>query len=328
MLKDLTAFAFVCAVAAGSAAAAAAPGPVSAQAPVPAAPGKAAKPPVTAALPFDSTRAYLYLKEQCALGPRDPGSEGHARAIEYFLKHFHALGLPVQRQDFEHTDVVNGKKVSLTNIIVTVKGKDPKRKTVLFCAHWDSRPRAEQDPNPFFRDRPILGANDGASGVAVLMELANQLKTRKPAQDVMLALFDGEDYGREGSLVEYFLGARHFADHVTTQLEYALLLDMIGDKDLYIPMERNSATQSPGIYKKIFERAGELRLAEFMPMPGPEVWDDHMPLQEKNIPAVDLIDFDYPAWHTQGDTPDKCSAHSLGVVGTLVASLAYRSLDR
>jgi glutaminyl-peptide cyclotransferase len=283
---------------------------------------------VAATLPpsFDSTRAYKYLKDQCALGPRHPGGEGHARAIPYFIQHFQGLGLPVAKQEFVHSDVGDGHKVPLVNILVTVKGKDAKKPAILFCAHWDTRPRAEQDPNPFFRDRPILGANDGASGAAVLMELAHALKAQKPAQTVILALFDGEDYGREGSLDEYFLGARWFADHVPQPIDYALLLDMIGDKDLYLPLERNSLAQSPVLLKKIFARAAELGLEAFMPMPGPQVWDDHMPLQAKDIPAVDLIDFDYPAWHTQGDTPDQCSAHSLGVVGTLVTSLAYRGL--
>jgi glutaminyl-peptide cyclotransferase len=289
-------------------------------------PLSAAPKPADAPPPFDSTRAYRYLKEQCAFGPRDPAGDGHSLAIAYFLKHFQTLGLPVVRQDFVHTDVLNGKKVPLTNLIVIVKGRDTKRKAALFCAHWDSRPRAEQDPNPFFRDRPILGANDGASGAAVLMEAANALKARKPAQTLMLALFDGEDYGREGSLEEYFLGARWFADHQPAPIEYALLLDMIGDKDLSLPMERNSLSQSPALYKKIYARAGELKLEAFVPTPGPEVWDDHMPLQDKGIAAMDLIDFEYPAWHTQSDTPDHCSARSLGQVGALVTSLAYRSL--
>lgn len=289
---------------------------------------KSAGPSAHAADPaFDSTRAYQYLKDQCAFGPRNPGGDGHARAIPYFLGYFQKLGLAAQRQDFDHTDVVDGHKVSLTNILVTVKGRDARRKPVLFCAHWDSRPRAEQDPNPFFRDRPITGANDGASGVAVLMELAQALKARKPEQTVILALFDGEDYGREGSLEEYFLGARYYADHLpAAPLQYALLLDMIGDRDLSIPEERNSLAKNPALVREIYDRAVSLGLAAFKPAPGPEVWDDHMPLLAKGVPAVDLIDFEYPAWHTQGDTPDQCSAQSLGTVGALMVSLAYRSI--
>jgi Zn-dependent M28 family amino/carboxypeptidase len=175
---------------------------------------------------------------------------------------------------------------------------------------------------------PILGANDGASGAAVLMELANGMKAKAPLQTVYLALFDGEDYGKEGNLDEYFLGAREFADNPPVGgLDYALLFDMVGDKDLHLPIEQNSLKQSPALVQKIWARAHDLGIAQFEARPGPSVWDDHMPLQAKGIPAVDVIDFDYPSWHTQADTPDKCSAGSLGAVGRLAASLAYRGLD-
>ncbi len=276
---------------------------------------------------FDSTRSYRYLKEQCALGPRNPGSEGHRRAIDYFLKHFSDLGLPAVPQKFTHRDREDGRPVELTNIIVTVKGRDAKAPGVLFCAHWDTRPRADMDPNPILQDRPILGANDGASGVAVLMELANLFKARAPARTVTLVLFDGEDYGKSGSLDEYFLGARHYAENLPNPRPgYAVLLDMVGDKDLSLPMERNSLAQAPDLVRKIWARARDLGLDAFKAQPGDVVYDDHIPLLAKGLPAIDIIDFTYPAWHTQADTPDNCSAHSLGVVGRLVASLAYKPL--
>jgi hypothetical protein len=276
---------------------------------------------------FDSTRAYRYLKEQCAFGPRDPEGEGHRRAIPYFMAHFQGLGLSIKQQPFVHTDMRDGRKIPMVNFIVAVPGKNAKRKPILFCAHWDSRPRADQEASEMLSSRPIIGANDGASGVAVLMELGNMLKKKAPQQTVYLALFDGEDYGREGSLDEYFLGARWFADNLPVAgFEYALLFDMVGDKDLHLPIEQNSMKQSPQITSGIWARAKALGLGAFESRIGMAVWDDHMPLQAKGIPAIDVIDFDYPAWHTQGDTPDKCSAHSLGVVGRLAASLAYRSL--
>lgn len=276
---------------------------------------------------FDSTRAYRYLKEQCALGPRDPEGEGHRRAIGYFIAHFKALGMTAAQQPFVHTDMASGKKVPLVNFIVTVPGREAGRQPVIFCAHWDSRPRADQEASQMLASRPILGANDGASGVAILMELANLFKAKPPLQTVHLVLFDGEDYGREGNIEEYFLGARWFSEHLPAGApEYALLFDMVGDKDLHLPMERNSMKQSPGLTTKIWSRAKSLGLGAFEPRMGPSVLDDHMPLQSKGIPAIDIIDFEYPAWHTQGDTPDKCSAYSLGVVGRLAASLAFRGL--
>lgn len=276
---------------------------------------------------FDSTRAFKYLKEQCDLGPRNPGSEGHKRAIEYFRKHFAGLGFPPVSQGFVHRDLGDGRSVPLTNLIVTVKGTDPKKPGIILCAHWDTRPRADMEGNLVLRDRPIIGANDGASGVAVLMELANLFRARPPARTVHLVLFDGEDYGKSGSLDEYFLGARHFAENLPLpRPAYAILLDMVGDKDLSIPMERNSLEQAPDLMRKVWDRARSLNLDAFKHVPGPVVWDDHMPLLAKGLPAIDIIDFDYPPWHTLGDTPDKCSAHSLGVVGRLVASIAYKPL--
>jgi glutaminyl-peptide cyclotransferase len=278
-------------------------------------------------LVFDSTRAFRYLKEQCALGPRNPGSEGHRRAIGYFKTHFSGLGFATVLQSFTHTDMSTGAKIPLTNIIVTVPGKEPKRKPVVFCAHWDTRPRADQEASQMLAGQPILGANDGASGTAILMELGNLFKKKPPLQTIYLVLFDGEDYGKEGNLDEYFLGARWFADHLpAANIEYALLFDMVGDKDLKLPMEQNSMKQSPALVGKIWARAQSLGLKQFEARQGPYVLDDHMPLQAKGIPAVDIIDFEYPYWHTQGDTPDKCSAHSLGVVGRLAASLGFRGL--
>lgn len=276
---------------------------------------------------FDSTRAYRYLKEQCAFGPRNPESEGHKRALAYFIAHFKSLGLAVSSQSFLHKDMQDGHLVPLTNLIVKIPGSDSKRKPVVFCAHWDTRPRADQEASQMLTGVPILGANDGASGTAIVMELANLMSKRKPLQTVFLVLFDGEDYGREGNIEEYFLGARHFAENLpAADLEYLLLFDMVGDKDLRLPMEQNSLKQSPDLVRKIWARAASLGLKAFEARPGPAVLDDHMPIQAKGIPAVDIIDFEYPAWHTQGDTPDKCSAHSLGVVGRLAASLAFRGL--
>lgn len=276
---------------------------------------------------FDSTRAFRYLLEQCALGPRNPGSEAHAQAIQYFEAHFKSLGFPVDLQSFTHRDLADGRPVHLTNILVTIKGRDTSRPGPLFCAHWDTRPRADQDPNSILQDRPIMGANDGASGVAVLMELANVLKRKPPERTVRLALFDGEDYGRGGSLDEYFLGARHYAENLPMpRPAYAILLDMVGDKDLSISMERNSLAQHPELVHKVWDRAKSLGLTAFKHQPGHVVYDDHMPLMAQGLPALDIIDFDYPPWHTMADTPDKCSAYSLGVAGRLVASLARQPL--
>jgi len=276
---------------------------------------------------FDSTEAYRYLREQCGLGPRNPGGEGHQRAIEYFNRHFKSLGFPIVEQKFVHTDMHTAEKVNLTNFIITIKGKDAKKKPVVFCAHWDTRPRADQEASVILSTQPILGANDGASGTAVLMELANQLKKKSPLQTIYLVLFDGEDYGREGNIEEYFLGARYFADHLPAKnIDYALLLDMVGDKDLNLQIEQNSEKQNPVLVKKIWNLAHSLGLEAFRDGRGPNVLDDHMPLQEKGLNAIDIIDFSYPAWHTLGDTPEMCSAYSLGMSGALLTAIALKGI--
>jgi len=198
---------------------------------------------------------------------------------------------------------------------------------VVFCAHWDTRPRADQEQSIILSTQPILGANDGASGAAVLMELANLLKKKSPLQTIYLVLFDGEDYGREGNIEEYFLGARYFADHLPAKnIDYALLLDMVGDKDLNLQIEQNSAKQNPVLVKKIWSIAHALGLEAFRDGLGPNVLDDHMPLQERGLKAIDIIDFSYPAWHTLGDTPEMCSAYSLGMSGALVTDLALKGI--
>jgi hypothetical protein len=288
--------------------------------------GKASSPAVPVPA-FDSTRAYRYLKEQCALGPRNPGSEGHKRAIAYFREHFRSLGIPAALQDFTHRDHADGRILQMTNILATVKGKDPRHPGIVLCAHWDTRPRADMESDPRHMERPIIGANDGASGVAVLMEVANLLKQRQPAVTVHIVLFDGEDYGKSGSLDEYFLGARHFSTNLPSpRPEYAILLDMVGDRDLALPMERNSLARAPDLVRKVWSRAKSLGLSEFQGSPGEVVYDDHIPLLDQGLPAIDIIDFTYPYWHTMADTPDKCSARSLGVVGRLMASIVYKPL--
>ncbi len=276
---------------------------------------------------FDSTRSFQYLKQQCSLGPRNPGSTGHLEAIAYFKNFFKQNHIPYSTQEFIHADAMTGQRIPLTNFIITFKGKDTKQKPLLFCAHWDSRPRADQEPNTSLHNTAILGANDGASGIAVLMELASLLSQKPPKQTIHLAFFDGEDYGREGSLDEYFLGAKYFADNFPVKtLNFAILLDMIGDSDLQLPYEGTSLSHFPDLTQKIWAYAQKLGLKEFTATRGVGLSDDHVPLIQKGVKAIDIIDFTYPYWHTLQDTPEHCSAHSLGVTGRLLTALAYHGL--
>jgi Zn-dependent M28 family amino/carboxypeptidase len=208
----------------------------------------------------------------------------------------------------------------MANIIATYGPAAGTR--VLLCAHWDTRPIADRDPVPANRSQPIPGANDGASGVAVLMELSRILRASPPKVGVTIVLFDGEDWGR--SLDDMFFGSRYFADHpVGGPFRYAILLDMVGDASLQLPRERNSHEQARTVVDKVWQAAADLGHSEFRSTVGQAIYDDHLPLLAKGIPAIDIIDFDYPYWHTLQDTTDKCSPRSLKIVGDVVRRVIY-----
>ncbi|MBC8236329.1 M28 family peptidase [bacterium] len=267
---------------------------------------------------FDAEHAFQYLIRQCEFGPRNPGSNGHENTKKYLIFELKQYSQEVVAQEFEYTD--KQKLLKLTNIIARFGKKNGEK--ILFAAHWDTRPFAEHDPNPEKRKTPILGANDGASGVAVLLEVARVLKSKPPENEIFIVLFDGEDYGR--SIDDMFLGSRHFADNMEQwKPDYGILLDMIGDKELDLPIEQLSFRAAPELTQRVWQTAKDLRLDAFHPQLGPAIMDDHISLIEAGVPCIDIIDFDYPYWHTTEDTPDKCSAESLGIVGKLILALIY-----
>jgi len=267
---------------------------------------------------FDAEHAFQYLIRQCEFGPRNPGSNGHENAKKYLISELKQYSQEVVAQEFEYTD--KQKLLKLTNIIARFGKKGGEK--ILLAAHWDTRPFAERDPNPEKRKTPILGANDGASGVAVLLEVAKVLKSKPPENEIFIVLFDGEDYGR--STDEMFLGSRHFADNMEQwKPDYGILLDMIGDKELDLPIEQLSFRAAPELVRRVWQTAKDLGLDAFHPQLGPAIMDDHISLIEAGVPCIDIIDFDYPYWHTTEDTPDKCSAESLETVGKLILALIY-----
>lgn len=223
----------------------------------------------------------------------------------------------VRLQPFSHTWSRTGKPVQMANIIGEQNWKDAKVR-VLLIAHWDSRPTSDQEWDEDKRNKPLIGANDGASGVAVLLELMRVLKERKSEVGVMYLMTDGEDLGP--SLAEMLLGARYFAKNPPSpKPDYGILLDMIGDKDLAVPMELNSYRYAPELMRALYAHAATVGLSkEFPNQYGEYIEDDHMPLNQAGIPTIDLIDFTYDPWHTQADTVDKCSPQSLGAVGKLL----------
>lgn len=282
-------------------------------------------PPLPAGLEFSGQRAFAYIERQCDFGPRDPGSAGHAACLQWLRKELAATADRVFTQSFEKTH--GGKTRTFTNVFAAYGNVSSN--PILLCAHWDTRPFADQEIEPERAKRPIPGANDGASGVALLLEIGRLLKKQKPAAGVVIALFDGEDFGR--SAEDMFIGSTEFANRyktvmwgVTTSFRYGILLDMVGATDMQIPREPNSERAAPELMRRIWETARAAGHARFFPdRIGPAVTDDHIPLIEKGIPTVDLIAFDYPYWHTLEDTPDKCSPKSLQAVGDVVTRVVY-----
>jgi len=271
---------------------------------------------------FDGQRAYQILKQQCDFGPRPPNSPGHAQLRRYLLDHLSQYTHFVNTQDFVDTDPLGGGALNLTNIIASFYPENNRR--LLLGAHWDTRPIADHDPNPDLRKEPIPGANDGASGVAVLLEIARVISQRSPAWGVDLVFFDGEDSGREEDLVGFCLGSIYFADHMGDyRPKLAIVVDMIGDKDLRLYKEGYSCGNAPEYVDLIWSAAEALGLSCFVDSVGYFIYDDHVPLQDAGIPAVDLIDLDYPYWHTMEDTPDKCSPESLQKIGDVLVQILY-----
>lgn len=249
-----------------------------------------------------------------------PGSEGHRSCRDWLVEEMKKSCENVELQPFEHKYALSGQKMPMWNIVGTQNWEKAKVRVALF-AHWDTRPSADQESDPNNQIKPILGANDGASGVAVLLELARVMKKRiSPDLGIQYVLTDGEDVGPE--LSEMFLGAKVYAKKLPTpKPEYGILLDMIGDSDLRVPMEPNSMRFAGNLVRDFYDHAAKINLGSTFPKSlGVTIEDDHIPINEAGLPTMDLIDFTYEPWHTLHDTPDKCSPNSLGKVGKMLQS--------
>lgn len=276
---------------------------------------------------FDASRAFALLTRQTSFGPRNPNSIGHRLCLAFLAETLRTTAGSVSLQEFTQTGY-SGETLRLTNIIASFNPAATVR--ILLCAHWDTRPRAEHDEDKRRRNEPILGANDGASGVAVLLELARLLKSSPPPVGVDIVLFDGEDYGMENDHDNYLLGSRYFAKNREPGYvpRFGILLDMVGDANLEIPKEQNSLDLAPDVVSTVWNTARSLGITQFVDETSDAMIDDHLPLNEAGIKTIDVIDFNYPDqsnryWHTHQDTPEHCSAESLGAVGKVITHVVY-----
>lgn len=272
-------------------------------------------------IPFNGQRAYGYLNDLCAIGPRPSGSPGMQAQQQLLAEHFGKLGGKVHLQKFRVRHPQTGAAVPMANLIV--QWHPERRERILLCAHYDTRPFPDRDPiNP---RGTFVGANDGASGTALLMELAHGMADLPGNLGVDFVLFDGEEFvftERDA----YFIGSEYFSrvyasNRQPFRYRYAVLLDMVADADLQILPDRLSMSweDSRPLVGQIWDTAQRLGVSEFGRNGMYDVRDDHINLHDiARIPSCDIIDFRYPYWHTQDDVPRRCSALSLAKVGWVV----------
>lgn len=274
---------------------------------------------------FDGASAFPYIEAQVAFGPRIPNTEAHAKMAAWLDSMLRTRSDTLVIQKWNHV-TAGGDTLRLTNFIARFNPQATKR--VLFLAHWDSRPTADGPKSPD-KTKPVPGANDGGSGVALLLGVADVLKKDSTTLGVDLLFDDGEDYGDfEAKPVanDVLIGARYYAAHPVPgpQPLYAVLWDMVATKDLKIYQEGNSLIGAPEVVDRVWETARELgHSSYFITSPKHTLIDDHLELQKVGIRAIDVVDFDYQDtyWHTPFDTIDKVSAASLQIVGDVAVGL-------
>jgi glutaminyl-peptide cyclotransferase len=273
------------------------------------------------AIKFNGDRAYEHLVEICKIGTRISGSPGMTRQQKMLVEHFEELGADISFQGFDVAHPLTGNPVRMNNLIVTWHPRAEER--ILLCCHYDTRPFPDRDR---FNPRGVFyGANDGASGVALFMEMGRWINDLKipHGYGIDMVFFDGEElvYNRGD---KYFLGSEYFSQQYRDnppkhKYVYGVLVDMVAGRRMQLYYEINSLKYAPEITKSIWAAAAELKEPAFIAKPKHEVQDDHLPLNQiAKIPTCDIIDFDYPHWHTQGDVPRNCSGASLERVGRVL----------
>lgn len=278
----------------------------------------------TTASEFNADSAMSYVRQQLAFGPRIPGTAGWRKTGDWMAARLKATADVVTEQTWTHT-LASGRSLPMRNILARFNPGASRR--VLYVTHWDTRPVADDDSDPANRTKPMPGANDGASGVALLMAVADALKKVPPTMGVDLLFVDGEDYGTFGPPdVDVLIGSTYFASHLPSpayKAEFGVLWDMIGDADLNIPQEMYSVQREPAVVQRVWSAAKALGydryfLANVRSYP---ITDDHYPLLQAGLPVIDVIDIDYDAHHTVHDTIDRVSRQSLQVVGDVAMAL-------
>ena len=281
------------------------------------------RPEAGARTPFDGAAALGYVRTQLDFGVRVPGTPGHRLTGDWIVARMRATADSVTEQRFTHL-TTKGDTLPLRNILARFRPALPER--VLYVTHWDTRPLSDgPGERAELRAAPMPGANDGASGTAMLVALADALKRTPPNLGVDLLFVDGEDYGSFDAGRDVLLGSRYFAGHLPDSSYrplYGVLWDMIGKRDARFPEEYNSAQRAPEVVALVWKKAAELGYESvFVAAPGGAVTDDHLPLLDAGLRVIDVLDLDYPEHHTTRDTFDKVSQRSLQITGDVAYAL-------
>ena len=296
------------------------------------------QPPGATDVEFDAEKAMKHVKDLCAIGPRISGTDGMKKQQELIIKHFEASGAKLVKQEFDGKQVSQRQAVPMTNLIF--QWNPDKARRVLICTHYDTRPHADEETDRVNWNQPFPSANDGTSGVALLMELGRHMKDLPTTVGVDFVIFDGEEYvfprfQQHDSPDVYFLGSEHFAKEYKNskatrkyQYEGGVLLDLCCADKAQLRVETHSFQSAPQLVQTLWGYAKALGAKSFVYERGfardekQGVLDDHLALNAVGIPTVDVIDFDYPHWHKITDTPDKISpAVTADVAKVLIAWL-------
>ncbi|MBV6522414.1 MAG: hypothetical protein MNPFHGCM_02562 [Gemmatimonadaceae bacterium] len=272
--------------------------------------------------PFNGQAALGYAKAQVDFGPRVPGTDAHRLAGDWIVARMRERADTVIEQTWTHRTAA-GRDLPMRNVLARFRPDVAER--ILYVTHWDSRPTSDSETNDALRMQAVPGANDGASGVGLFVALGDVLKKTPPSVGVDLLFVDGEDYGNFDKNEDVLIGSRYFAEHLPAanyQILFGVLWDMIGDADLQVYQETHSLERAPEVVSRVWQTAADLGYSRwFIPESRYTVTDDHLPLLDKGLRVIDVIDLDYPAHHTTRDTIDRVSANSLKIVGDVAYAL-------
>lgn len=274
---------------------------------------------------FSGDAALRHASTVMSFGPRIPGTDGWRRSGDWIVEQMRESADTVFSQEWTHT-LATGARIPQRNIIASFRPGAAER--VLYVTHWDSRPRADRSGTAAERALPVPGANDNASGVGLLVALAELLKATPPAFGVDFLFVDGEDWGDFDQMTDVLIGSTYFASNIpwpNYRPLFGVVWDMIGDRDLQIYQEMHSVRQAPEVVQRVWSTAADMGLASvFIPEQKTPITDDHLPLLRVGLRVIDVIDIDFPDHHKTTDTIDKISAQSLQKVGDVAAALILR----